>query len=81
MTPAPLREQGLCGSQGLTRVSEYPLRRIISLPAGSRSSLEKAAALENYGEAERKPEEMTLVPYFLWNNRGEGEMTVWMQAR
>ncbi len=34
-----------------------------------------------YGETERKPAEMTLVPYFLWNNRGEGEMTVWMQAR
>lgn len=25
-----------------------------------------------------EPATMTLIPYFLWNNRGEGEMTVWM---
>lgn len=25
-----------------------------------------------------QPASMTLIPYFLWNNRGEGEMTVWM---
>ncbi|MBO4367922.1 MAG: glycoside hydrolase family 127 protein [Clostridia bacterium] len=34
-----------------------------------------------YGEVDRKAAEMILLPYFLWNNRGEGEMTVWMQVR
>jgi len=28
----------------------------------------------------RIPAELTLLPYFLWNNRGEGEMLVWMNA-
>ena len=34
-----------------------------------------------YGEAEMKLEDTTirLVPYAYWNNRGEGEMTVWMK--
>lgn len=29
----------------------------------------------------RKPAELKLIPYFLWNNRGLGEMLVWMNAR
>lgn len=34
-----------------------------------------------YGEAGMKLEDTTirLVPYAYWNNRGEGEMTVWMK--
>ena len=34
-----------------------------------------------YGEAEMKLEDTTirLVPYAYWNNRGDGEMTVWMK--
>ncbi len=34
-----------------------------------------------YDEILRRPAEMVLFPYFLWNNRGEGEMTVWMNVR
>ena len=34
-----------------------------------------------YGEVKRRPADMILLPYFLWNNRGEGEMTVWMNVR
>ncbi len=33
-----------------------------------------------YGEVKRRPADMLLLPYFLWNNRGEGEMTVWMNV-
>lgn len=29
----------------------------------------------------RVPARLTLIPYFLWNNRGLGEMLVWMNAR
>ena len=34
-----------------------------------------------YEEVKRQAANLTLVPYFLWNNRGEGEMTVWMNTR
>ena len=30
------------------------------------------------GESATTPASLRLIPYFLWNNRGEGEMTVWM---
>ena len=30
------------------------------------------------GETRAVPASLRLIPYFLWNNRGEGEMTVWM---
>ncbi len=38
-------------------------------------------ALYRPAGAGRVPAELTLLPYFLWNNRGEGEMLVWMNAR
>ncbi|MFV0466699.1 MAG: glycoside hydrolase family 127 protein [Lachnospiraceae bacterium] len=28
----------------------------------------------------KQPIELTLIPYFLWDNRGEGEMMVWMRT-
>lgn len=31
-----------------------------------------------YKPVETDPVTLTLVPYYAWNNRGEGEMTVWM---
>ncbi len=33
-----------------------------------------------YGEVRRRSADSVLIPYFLWNNRGEGEMTVWMNV-
>ena len=30
--------------------------------------------------AETQDVEITLVPYFAWNNRGKGEMRVWLAA-
>ncbi len=34
-----------------------------------------------YGEIKRRETQFILLPYFLWNNRGEGEMTVWMHVK
>ena len=31
-----------------------------------------------YKPVETEPVKLTLIPYYAWNNRGEGEMTVWM---
>ncbi|HPF87219.1 MAG TPA: glycoside hydrolase family 127 protein [Candidatus Limiplasma sp.] len=31
-----------------------------------------------YTQSKREPVTVKLIPYFLWNNRGEGEMTVWI---
>ena len=33
-----------------------------------------------YKPVEVSPVKLTFVPYFAWNNRGEGEMTVWLQV-
>ncbi|MBR5111698.1 MAG: glycoside hydrolase family 127 protein [Clostridia bacterium] len=34
-----------------------------------------------YGEVTRTKADLLLIPYYLWNNRGEGEMTVWMNVK
>ena len=49
---------------------------------GSRIDYEKAGDLL-YGEERPvyKKAELKAIPYFCWNNRGEGEMTVWMRER
>jgi hypothetical protein len=31
--------------------------------------------------AASEPIDLTLIPYFAWGNRGEGEMTVWLPAQ
>lgn len=51
--------------------------------AGSQIDWEKwpANALYAPAPAPTRPASLTLVPYFLWNNRGAGEMLVWMNAR
>lgn len=33
-----------------------------------------------HAQVKREAASMTLIPYYLWNNRGEGEMTVWMNT-
>lgn len=50
---------------------------------GSRSRLEDWEDGELYKPSDsvsREPAQLGLIPYFLWNNRGEGEMTVWMNS-
>jgi hypothetical protein len=36
-------------------------------------------ALYRAARSRRKPVTLKFVPYFLWNNRGPGEMTVWVR--
>ena len=36
--------------------------------------------LYSYTKPERRKAELIAVPYCLWNNRGKGEMTVWMKT-
>lgn len=51
---------------------------------GTRSSMEAWGEDTLYLPAEqafkRVPASLKLIPYFLWNNRGEGEMLVWMHT-
>lgn len=57
---------------------------IVTLRAwGERADLAswQDGALYRPARREAQPGSLTLVPYFLWNNRGEGEMLVWMNAR
>ena len=48
---------------------------------GTRSAADEDAPLYMpVAESKREKAVMTLIPYYLWNNRGEGEMTVWMNS-
>lgn len=51
---------------------EYTSQRHVSA-AGTESGAQGTSAAE-------EPVTMTFVPYYAWNNRGEGEMTVWVRA-
>lgn len=39
---------------------------------------EDAGLYAEYSSVEVEPVTLTFVPYYAWNNRGEGEMTVWL---
>lgn len=48
---------------------------------GTRSTLDEDAPLYMpLYQDKRHSDELTLIPYYLWNNRGEGEMTVWLNS-
>lgn len=38
-------------------------------------------SLYTFERPQTDPVTVELIPYYLWNNRGEGEMTVWLNAR
>lgn len=38
-------------------------------------------SLYSFERPKTEPVTVELIPYYLWNNRGEGEMTVWMNGR
>lgn len=57
---------------------------IVSLEvSGTRSNPDEwpEGVLYRLAPVARIPARLTLIPYFLWNNRGVGEMLVWMNAR
>lgn len=57
----------------------------LNLPAavitGMRADIKNAQKLSLYSTTRPvyKPAQLTAVPYFSWNNRGKGEMVVWMK--
>lgn len=42
---------------------------------------EDASLYHTYRAPQKKDCTLTFLPYYLWNNRGEGEMTVWVKAK
>lgn len=62
-----------------TRIGNMDLPAL-RVPA-KRVRLEEAGALyREWQPAETEETEVTLIPYFAWNNRGRGEMRVWLYA-
>lgn len=47
---------------------------------GTRDENEETALYSEYAPV-KETVKVTAVPYFLWNNRGEGEMQVWMRVK
>lgn len=67
--PGKREADGVCG--------EELYREYIYQKCDSCAGTEPAAANRVPGE---KPVTMIFVPYYAWNNRGEGEMTVWVRS-
>lgn len=55
--------------------------RLYLLKVPGKQQVEKAqdTLYKDYELPEEKSGELTFVPYYAWNNRGEGEMTVWVR--
>lgn len=72
-------------SKPLTASESSLFGGIVTLQAqGSRPDLspwQDGAPLYQPAASPTAPAALTLLPYFLWNNRGEGEMLVWLNAR
>ena len=41
---------------------------------------EKQPLYHLYRKEEEEKTRLKLIPYYMWNNRGEGEMQVWIRA-
>lgn len=55
--------------------------RILKVPGLRQQPSEEAAALYgDYAPPKEQETTLTLVPYYAWNNRGEGEMSVWVRV-
>ena len=52
----------------------------LRMPARRITADERAPLYADWQAPVTEPAELTLIPYFAWNNRGEGEMTVWMNV-
>lgn len=53
---------------------------VLKVP-GSREVEELSPLYREYQPIQEEDTEITLVPYYAWNNRGEGEMSVWLRCR
>ena len=52
----------------------------LRMPARRITADERAPLYADWQAPVTEPAELTLIPYFAWNNRGEGEMRVWLPA-
>ena len=78
-------EAGVGRPSGITVETSYELgheMRVLKVP-GKRlaDSADGAELYEEFSVPAEESVTMTLVPYYAWNNRGEGEMTVWITAQ
>ena len=60
------------------RILKVPGRRLADSIDGEELYKEYVPGADTASAEE--PVTMTFVPYYAWNNRGEGEMTVWVRA-
>lgn len=82
-TPGERQDGTGSGLPGVTVESCHDLgheMRIIKVP-GKRTadSGDGETLYKEYAAPQETPVTMTFVPYYAWNNRGEGEMTVWVR--
>lgn len=66
---------------GLTEEKKSELGGYVALKArGSRTQVPDTDKLYTTYCASRESTELVAVPYYLWNNRGTGEMQVWIKT-
>lgn len=54
--------------------------RVLKIPGKRQSEKSGATLYSDYEPDCRSETTLTLVPYYAWNNRGEGEMSVWVRV-
>lgn len=78
---AELATIALTGKEYRMIRSDELLKGVVYLKtAGEKTVTGDADSLYGYVQPERKETELTLIPYFLWGNRGYGELAVWFRA-
>ncbi len=70
---AAVKVESSCGLGHEMRVLKVPGRR-------QEPSKENAGLYSEYRPAAEKETTITLLPYYAWSNRGEGEMSVWIRT-
>ena len=61
--------------------SDELLKGVVYLKTNGEKIVDTGAdCLYGFVQPERKETELTLIPYFLWGNRGYGELAVWFRA-
>lgn len=74
------QEQGLPGVQAAVSRELGHEIRVLKVPGFRQEPSPEAAALySTYAPAREGETVLTFVPYYAWNNRGEGEMSVWVR--
>ena len=74
---SPLAAQS---AQIVSRLIEgLPLPTLV-LPGKRVSAAENAPLYAPWQPSETEETKITLIPYFAWNNRGKGEMRVWIET-